>query len=160
MTLATEWTARVSTARAVELTNPDDATATAVDATRLAAAAADAGARFTALTGVSAISLTDARHVQAGVLGITAVLYSYRALPQSAAGEAAEKAFADACDGIRRQSGGAGAPVMPRTSSTLDPTTDADMGRTKPSFDPANLGSLLPAPPSAGGAVASGWWEV
>jgi len=66
MTLATEVTGRISGSMAIQLTNPDLASATAVDSTRLTKACDDAQEEFKFHVGV-AFDVLDLRHVAVAV---------------------------------------------------------------------------------------------
>ena len=143
MTLATEWSARLSLQRQVELTNPDLPSATAVDAARLAKADADATAEFLEATAVP-VDLTNAAHVAAGVSGVTAYLYAYRGLPASGPGQAAREEWRHALARLTR--------FLPKSSSLLTPSDpDTSGGVVRPEFDPENLGGIMPNPPGGAG---------
>ena len=142
MTLAAEVTTRLSTQRLVELTNPDDNSVTTVNATRLAAAIADAQADFARITGV-AFDEADAEHVAAGVAGVVLYLYEFRGLPGTDFTERLRATWEARCRRLAR--------LLPRTTSLLTPT-DPDLagGPVRPAFDPSHLGDLRPRPPTAG----------
>lgn len=144
--LSTAWQARVSTQVQVALTNPDAEGATSVDATRLAAAEADAQADFYMRTGL-AFDSTNTAHVSCAVRGITYFLYTYRSTPKSAAAEAAREDWERACFQVARTLGSL-KWAEPLTDSTLQPSGDPATP-TAPYFDRNNW-DLIPPPPRGG----------
>lgn len=85
MTLAANTEARYPASLLVPLTNPDDRSATTVDAAKLAAAAADAEARFEVLTGLD-YDDDQPSHVAAAVPGVLYFLVRYGGRDDAAAG--------------------------------------------------------------------------
>lgn len=143
--LATATQARLSTQRLVELTNPDNSTATTVNVALLETAETDAMNDFVFRTGILFV-LTDSEHLTVGVKGVVAFLYSYRGLPRSTPGEAAEKEWEEACSRFARTRG-ALAWQSPRTNSVLQPSLEPSNNR--PYFDRENM-DLIPRPPGFG----------
>lgn len=145
MSLSDEVTSRVSAAKLVSLTNPDDTTATAADATRLALAATDAAADFEVYAQV-AYDGTDARHVRIGVARVIALLTERKG------DGGAEKMLADTqrmlVDLSRVSSRGR---VLPRTNSVVVPTSesDSDGGTPRPDFDRKRFDDFVPGSPPA-----------
>jgi hypothetical protein len=134
VTFATEVTTRVSDQLLVELTNQgDDNSSTTVDATVLAAAVADAEAVFLDEVGVVADD-TNARHVQAMIVGVVHELHAYTFRKTPRANEIRQEwersliRLARTLGNDRR--------VMPQTSSPLTPSTESstaqpDQDRTR-----------------------------
>ena len=149
MSLTTEWQARTSTARQVQLTNPDNNPASTVNATVLAAAVADATAKFYRVTGRTLVD-TLPSHVEAAVPAVTYYLLSYGATPDveylRRARDAMLKALRDLVD------------LTPVTTSTLTPSApDLSGGPVRPDFDRENLNPLVPRPATGGGTLPPGW---
>lgn len=144
--LATAWQVRLSSQQQIALTNPDDTTASSVNATRLAAAETDASNAFYALTGVEFDS-TNSEHVSIGVLGVTYYLYTYRGLPKSASTEAAKTEWERIIDKWNRTRGNMTWQV-PLTNSQLNPTQDEP--GALPRFDRRVLSDLVPRAPLTG----------
>lgn len=141
MSLITEWQARFSSAKQIQYTNPDNSPANTVDATRLAAAAADAAAEFRSVTGRT-FDTTDANHVRAAVDGVTYFLLKRGA---SVDGDFVRRLRED----WHRQLAGL-ADLAPVTTSLLTPSDpDLSGGPVRPDFDRESLGTLVPNPPSS-----------
>lgn len=151
--LATDWLARVSPLRAADLTNPDPPTSstagslapTGVNQSQLALAVlavtdANGLGDFQSRTGY-AYDGTQSAHVNAGVLGVTFFLTSYRELPGSKNLEAAEKLYAGACARV--------AQLLPAGSSQLTPTPD----RGTPDFDRSRFGDITLQAPGSSNAI-------
>lgn len=146
MSLTTEWQARLSSARRIQLTNPDTPSASTEDATRLAAAVADTQANFAVLTGAT-FDATNAQHIAAGIRGVTAFLVSYGAQPQSEYSRGVMKDWRDACAALTS--------LAPGTTSLLTPSTpDTSGGPIRPDFDRENVSGIIPRAP-VGGAGSS-----
>jgi hypothetical protein len=126
MALADDVQNRVKTATLVQLTNPNDVTATTVDTTQLGYAVADAEAEFTIETGLS-YDTTIAGHVLAGVSGVLYYLHSYAGMERAnveglrTRWENALRKVASTLGNERR--------IMPTTSSVLDPSDETQDAR-------------------------------
>lgn len=146
MALSTEVAARYSNVRLVALTNPDTPASTStVDATRLAAACADAEAEFAAVCG-AAYDGTNAKHVAVAVLAVEWKLLGYSG-SQDVATKLAGEAFLAAAERFALTGGGR-ARILPQTSSQLTPSQEVPSGvEVRPDFDRSNLsGATLRAP--------------
>lgn len=145
MTLATEWAARLSTDRQLQLTNPDARTATGNDAARLAAACADAAREFQTITGI-VFDPTDADHIRVGIRGVTAYLLTYGPMEQSD--------YAKAQMDIWVKSASALANLDPASTSRLTPSDpDESAGPVRPDFDREHFEGLTPRAPEGGGGL-------
>lgn len=145
MSLSDEVTSRVSAAKLVSLTNPDDTTATSVNSTRLGLAATDAAADFEVHAQV-VYDGTDARHVRIGVARVVALLTERKG------DGGAAKMLADTkqmlVDLSRVSSRGR---ILPRTNSVVVPTSEQepDGGTPRPDFDRKRFDDFVPgSPPS------------
>ncbi len=129
MALATRVQNRVRTQLLIELTNPNDKTATTVETTVLGYAVTDTAADFETYAGV-AYDDTDARHVAEAVRGVVVRL-------EVNAGRAkAERLteWQDRMDRMFRLRHG-NDRIMPQSSSRLTPQTEAPSGEVRPWFD-------------------------
>lgn len=143
MALADEVEVRYAASLLVELTNHGDTAATTINATRMAAAAADAAARFEKRTG-SVFDLTDAAHVDAAVEGVMTVLHERARQADEAARH--REAFLGLCEDIAVTTGGR-ARILPQTNSQLTPSEEVpEGGSVRPDFDRGNLGIFLRPP--------------
>lgn len=148
MALVDEVIARWSTQRLRELTTPDDNTATAYDATRLAKAAMDAKNEFLRRTGVT-YDETSNEHHTVGVKGVLAYLLEFRGMAGSEAGRNAIQEWRDALQAWARTGGGANQVVQPMTNSYLQPTTEGLDRVTRPDFDRSVMTDLVPRQPNS-----------
>lgn len=130
MALADEVEARVGTKRLLELTNPSARGATTIDAARIAAAVADAGAEFEVETGL-ALDESIPAHVAVAWVGVLYYLVSY----SSGSDGDANKLKARWERGLRKIAHGLGADrivdpevsnnvVIPTTTNTRHPEDD------------------------------------
>lgn len=147
MTLATEWAARLSADRQLQLTNPDNRPASVNDAARLAAAVADATSEFRTVTGLT-FDPTNADHIRVGVLGVTAFLLTYGPVAQSDYVKAQVEVWHKALAGL--------VDLSAKTTSLLTPSDpDLSGGPVRPDFDRENFEGLTPrAPTGSGGGVS------
>ena len=126
MTLVAAVTTRIPNSRLVQLTNQGDRSASTVDSTILAAAAADAEAEFYQLVGVLFDSTVPA-HLTSGVWGCLYYLESYAA-GETAATESLRKRWQMGCTRLAK-SLGADRPLIPQTLSPLEYDEDATTRR-------------------------------
>ncbi len=143
MALTDDFTARYSSTRVINLTNPDTPGATANDTTRLAAAAADAQARFENIVKETYDS-TDTDHVAYAVRGVEIMLKIYSTHPpQGVTGELErwEKSL-EALKMTRHQ-----AAFSVKHKSNYAPSAGE---RGKPPFDNAHWDDLRIDAPSGG----------
>lgn len=146
MTLASQWTTRVSSAKQVELTNPDNNPAGTVDAARLAAAAADAQAEWQQVTGL-AYDDTNAAHVASAVPGVTVYLYESRGISTTGALGAFVRESWE-----RKMRRMVSIPAL--TTSGLDPSKDpTGDGQVLPQFDDQAMSNQVPRAPQGGSQV-------
>lgn len=141
MALWDDVVARYSTEKLRALTNPDDRTVTAIDATVGALAVADTEADFLTHAEV-AFDSSDERHVAAGVRGVIAHLMSYGAAHSEGA-EAAMRRFHERLEKIRNT--GPRGRISPATQSQLEPSDEfAGTGPFRPDFDRDRFGGIVP----------------
>jgi hypothetical protein len=134
VTLELAVTARVSNARLVQLTNPDNPQATTVDAARLSAAATDAQADMLRESGRT-YDDTNAVHVSMGVLGVICRLKVIMGEP--AAFDSAEcSAWNTALAALKS------GRIAPVTDSMLTPSTEQSGAR--PDADRATFDDAVP----------------
>lgn len=134
MSLEAAVIVRVSNARLVQLTNPDNPQATTVDTTRLAAAATDVQADLLRETGQT-YDDTDARHVSMCVLGVICRLKVIMGEP--AAFDSNEcSAWGTSLSALKS------GRITPVTTSTLEPSTEQSGAR--PDADRATYDDLVP----------------
>lgn len=146
-TLSSLVTARWSTDKLARLTNPDDASATTTDATRLATACADAAVEFEAVAGV-VLDPDNAYHVPAAVDAVLYVLLKNGGTLEGDSLEGAEKRFLASAERLAKTKGGR-ARVLPQTTSQLTPSEEAPNGaEVRPDFDRRQNGTFLRAPRS------------
>lgn len=141
MSLVTEFQARYSAARIVELTRADNADASTASSTMLTTAATDAEADFVDLVGLD-LDLTEPRHVRVAVLLMEAILVEYGAGLTPEAEALRKKAEARALALRKTTSRDRAAPT---TSSPLDPTEERSGSR--PAFDRSHFDQMVPNPP-------------
>lgn len=138
-TLDADVTSRISSARLIQLTNPDVVTATTVNTTLLALAVTDVQADFELLGGATYLA-TNPVHVSLGITGVVAKLHEWT-------GNGGEWAAAhrdlwyENIKLLRTRSA-----VVSKSSSQLTPSTEAAQ---RPALDPVLFGGY-----TAGGAAA------
>ncbi len=144
MGLDADWLARISNARAVTLTNPDDPTQTTVNTARLLAAVSDVQGEFRLWAGVT-YTETLPEHVALGVRGVTIYLRQYQG--QSEQDEL--DAWRQSLRAMMQQL----AWIPPTGTSNLSPTADVSISGQPalPDFDDARLRNYRPRPGGTGG---------
>ena len=146
--LTTEVTARYSTQKLVEFTNPDVPWAVAIDAGRLAAACADAAGDFLRIVGVAYDTddthAVHAAHVGPAVHRAFARLAEYMDPAGAFAADLLSKSEAE-LDDLRGRVG-MGARFVPVTDSVLSPSfPDTSSGfPVRPDFDTSRFSDYLP----------------
>lgn len=147
MALTDKVTARYSAQRMVELTNPDVPGAVALNAVRLAAAAADASGDFMRIVGL-AYDDDNAAHVSPAVRRAHALLLRYMDPAGAFTQQEIDGSEQDMKD--LRERLGAGARFTPVTDSVLTPSLpDTSSGDpVRPDFDPENYGDYQVGPTS------------
>lgn len=159
MALIDQVRIRLSAQKLCELTNPDQPNLKTEGTARLTAACTDAKQLFQRFTGITfddvnggpvigGVQSTD--HWTIGVVGVLAVLYSYRGLPGSEVSDRAMKQFEDLCRKYARTYDGAMTWLSPVTNSNLQPTPSPQQ---RPDFDMANLEDLVPRTPNTSGGT-------
>lgn len=142
MALTDKVTARYSAQRLVEVTNPGVPAALAIDAARLAAAAADATGDFLRIVGI-AYDDANAVHIGPAVRRTYARLLEY----MDPAGEFAKNMIADTREELSALRGqvGVGVRLTPVTDSVLTPSRpDTSSGDTvRPDFDAERFSDYL-----------------
>lgn len=134
MPLADEVTNRVRTQLLVELTNPNDRSATTVNTTQLGRAVTDVQAAFRTYASVT-YSNDDARHVEEAIVGVLLYLQMYAGKTPRPARDVTE--WKRNLHDVFRLVAGGNNRVMPESSSQLTPTEEAPNGITvRPFFDP------------------------
>ena len=147
MTLVTNFQARYSNARALQLTNPDEANATLPDAARLQAAADDIQfGEFEQICGV-AYDDTNPRHVAVAVLGVEWRLLKYQGLSAGSAVTAAFTTFNEAAERFAIAGGGRDR-ITPKSSSVLREIRESST--MAPDFARGNLDDVIPNLPQGG----------
>lgn len=146
MTLVTNFQARYSSTRVLQLSNPDDAAAVVIDTARLQAAADDIEfGEFPQICGV-AYDDTDARHVAVAVLGVEWRLLRYQGV--TAAGlTGARTEFAEAAERFALAGGGRDR-ITPKSSSNL--RTNSESTTMAPDFARGNFCDVVPNLPQGG----------
>lgn len=147
MALADEFQARYSSSYVINLTNPDLPSASSVDSTRLAGAAADAIGMFNTYVGVT-YDNDDAQHLDVALELVDYKLRVYVRGPSEAT-RTEERNLIGKLRALGKQK--ARHQVQPQTSSNLDPVEE--QAGARPVFDRANLGGLLIRPPSTGSSL-------
>ena len=145
MALAAEVTGRHSTKRITQLTNPDDQTATTVNATILGYAVTDAEADFLTYAGVE-YDNSVAKHVSIGVFGVLAYLRSR----MNAAGADADKAISQFQDMLRQLKLTTGNNrITPTSNSRLypSPVNPENQSNYRPPFDDEDFDRYAPDAP-------------
>lgn len=144
MSLSDEFTARYSAVQVINLTNPDNTSATTADATRLAAAVADALGDFTTFAQM-AYDGTNAQHVSAAVDRVAARLLSRRAGGAKQEMADSKQQLLDLAAVTSRSR------ILPRTSSVVVPTSEqtTDGSTPRPDFDRSRFGDFVPRAPGA-----------
>jgi hypothetical protein len=142
MTLASETTARYSSTRLKQLTNPGDQNPSAIDATVLGLAATDVESDFTTYAGV-AYDGSVARHVRVGVEGVIALLY----LRGESPGSDAQKRHDNYIDRLRELAKVEGRDrLKPKTKEMAKITRPTS--RTEPDFDDNDFSQIVPNAPT------------
>lgn len=144
MALADDVTARLSTTRLQQLTNPDDPTASAVDTTRLGLACTDAQAEFETVAGI-AYDSTVARHTALGVRGAIIYLEKFIGLDGGEWRESHDRWIAD-MERLRNRTHNAW--IAPQTSSNLEPSREPSDETTRPDFDLETFAEFRPERPN------------
>lgn len=143
MALADEVTTRYSARLMRNLTNPDDADATANDTARLALAVTDVEAAF--LTYAQATyDGTNSQHVEAGVMGVIAYLQDRGGTGPIVSEETIES-FRDRLKDMRKT--GAGKRITPKGSGAYNPS---DPPTGVPPFDTRQFEEVAPIAPHTG----------
>lgn len=145
MPLATHVQNRIQTQLLVELTNPNDRSATTVNATVLGYAVDDVSADLQIYAGVAYVD-TDARHVAAAVRGVLLYLRQYAGRATGIYDEI-DRWHKMLTEDLRAVAGNN--RLLPRTTSVLDPTDETVNAR--PAFDPEAAWTDLVPDPSGGG---------
>ena len=146
-TLATAVQARIATSRLVQLTRPNDDTATTVDTTYLEYAVTDVEAEFQTWA-QETFDATDARHLALGVAGVMSMLRLWKG--QSKDEEAAMDGWRKRCQEYAKTS--QRRRITPTASSASEPSPerrDAD-GSVRPTFDVPKFDSLDVEVPNSG----------
>lgn len=146
--LATAVQARIATSRLVQLTRPNDDTATTVDTTYLELAVTDVEAEFQTWA-QQEFDATDARHLALGVAGVVAMMRLWKG--QSKDEEAAIDGWRKRCQEYAKTS--QRRRVVPTSSSRAQPAAerpDAD-GIVHPTFDVPRFDGYDLDPPQGGG---------
>lgn len=140
MTLQANTTARISSQRIVNLTNPDLPTATSADTTRLGLACGDVESDFQTYLGRD-YDDDIAADVSIGVDGVVAKLMMRMASGGDMANQAHDSYLERLKDHRKR--------VIPKTSSLLTPTAeDRGTGNTvRPHFDRRKFDDFVPENP-------------
>lgn len=120
MALAAEVTARYPSARLIQLTNPGDQSAAAVDATVLGLAATDVEADFEVYAGVE-YDNSEARHVSVAVWGVISKLAQWSEATGATA-IALNDAWIERLEALAKVTGRD--RIALSTSSLLTPTTE------------------------------------
>ena len=151
MALIDEIKTRIPIQRLIELTNPDDTTATAVNDTTLGKGVSDTENIFKAEVGV-AFDLTNAIHLAYIIEGVEIILMKWIGR-ETATVKDKDESWHRKLDVLRRTIG-ANARPTPLTDSEMTPTTDkrgVAVVTVRPDFDRARFDRLRPNPPSSGG---------
>ncbi len=144
MALSDEVTARLSTTRLVQLTNPDEPGNLSVDAARLDDAVDDTEAEFEIRSGI-VFDDTDTRHIRVGVQGVIYFLLSYRAVRPTNFSEV-EASFYERLDQLAEVTGRD--RIEPSTDSVFVPSTPStSSGSPRPDFDRAHFRDIVPRAP-------------
>ena len=146
MPLSTHVTDRYSTQYLVELTNPQDRSATTINTTLLGFSADDVDALFDVYAGV-AYDDADAGHIAVAVEGVIAFLL--RRTGQSTA-DARISAWVSSMRDLSRTEGRN--RVTPDSNTRMQPSADDRLASTpRPAFDDRRFDSFLPNSPGSGG---------
>lgn len=141
MALTDRVTARLSSQRLIELTNPDNAGASSVDTTRLGYAATDTMADFEIYAGVE-YDDDDERHVAVGIDGVVFHLARNAGL----VAPEIEQRWHQRLEALGKVTGRN--RVTPVTSSNLQASRESTASSpVRPIFDPENTGGLQLRPP-------------
>lgn len=144
MALSDRVTERISTQRLVELTNPQDRSATSIDTTRLGFAAQDAAAEFQVRTGVS-YDDTNAVHILACVQGVIYHLHLFAGQSKTATRQAKDL-WDEMLEKVKSVTGNN--RILPTDNSNLTPSReDLSGGPVEPKFDRNKMDPLRIRPP-------------
>lgn len=146
MTLVTNFQARYSNARVLQLTNPDDANATSFDAARLQAAADDI--QFGEFEQICGVAYDDAnpRHVAVAVLGVEWRLLRYQGVTAGGL-TGARTEFTEAAERFSIAGGGRDR-ITPKSSSVLREIRESPS--MAPDFARGNFDDVVPNLPQGG----------
>lgn len=143
MALVDDFENRYSANRVIQLTNPDLASASSKDSTRLAFAATDAEARFQVIVGKTYDS-TDAAHVTYAVTGVEIMLLRYGSEPIESI-ESKLRNWEKTLEPLRKQQ--VNFVPLPMTTSNLVPSRERTDIDVRPVSDRTHLSDMIPNPP-------------
>jgi len=144
MALAAEVTARYPGSRLIQLTNPGDQSAAAVDATVLGLAVTDVQADFEIIAGIE-YDNSEARHVSVAVWGVIAKLAGWSEAAGST-GVKLHEAWIERLEQLAKVTGRDRVPVT--TSSQVTPTDERQTTETvRPWSDHPHFDDLVARPP-------------
>ena len=146
MALITRVTDRYPAQRLLELTNPKNTAAVAINTTILQVAADDAQAEFEASTGI-AYDDTSALHQSVASQGVIVYLHRYKGTSKTA-GRQDQDLWNEGLEKVKLVSGNN--RVDPTDNSNLEPTREEGSTPIRPAFDPTHFSSLQLRPPRTG----------